>query len=182
MIAAEVAKRYAHGLFMLAVEKSLVDVIAEEMKQIDELLTADRSLLNFLAAPQVRDVDKYAALKAIFSGKVSKALEEFLILVVSKRRDAYLHEIAEEFEELVLAHKGYVKTRAVTAVPLTDQEKQSMVSRLEAKSGKKIVLVTEIDPSIIGGVVVFLGNQIIDKSIRHQLDSLKSDLQALKVH
>ncbi len=182
MIAAEVARRYAHGLFLLALEKNAVDLLAEEMRDIDNLLKVERSLISFLAAPQVRDQDKFAAIRAIFSGKVSRMLEEFLLLVISKRRDSFLHEIAEEFDEMVLEHKGYVKTRVVTAIPLSEREKERLVHRLEAKSGKKVMLYTEIDPAIIGGVVVFLGDHIIDKSIRHQLDLLKNELQAVKVH
>ncbi len=182
MIAAEVAKRYAHGLFLLALEKNAVDLLAEEMKQVNMLLRTEKALLSFLAAPQVKDQDKYAALRAIFSGKVSRMLEEFILLVVSKHRNSYLHNIAEEFESLVLQHKGFVKTRVVTAVPILESEKKALVSKLETKTAKKIMLVTVVDPSIIGGVVVFLGDQIIDKSIRHQLDSLKNELQAVKVH
>jgi F-type H+-transporting ATPase subunit delta len=182
MIAAEVARRYAHGLFLLALEKNAVDTLAEEMRDLDRLFDTEKSLLNFLAAPQVRDQDKYAALRTIFSGKVSKILEEFLLLVVSKRRDRFLHEIAEQFDKLVLEHKGFVKTRVVTAVPLSERERESLVHKLQAKSGKRVMLFTEIDASIIGGVVVFLGDQIIDKSIRHQLNLLRNELQAVKVH
>ncbi len=182
MIAAEVAKRYAHGLFLLALEKNSIDLLSEEMKQLDIILRTEKSLLNFLAAPQVRDQDKFAALHTILSGKVSRMLEEFILLIVSKRRDSYLHEIAEAFEEMVLEHKGFVKTRVVTAVPILEKEKKALVARLEARSGKKVRLFVEVDPSIIGGVIVFLGNQIMDKSIRHQLDLLRNELQAVKVH
>jgi F-type H+-transporting ATPase subunit delta len=182
MIAAEVARRYAHGLFLLALEKNAVDLLAGEMRDVDNLLKVEKSLLSFLAAPQVRDHDKVAALRAIFSGKVSKMLEEFLLLVVSKRRDSFLHEIAEEFDELVLEHNGYVKTRVITAIPLSDSEREMLVQKLEAKSGKKVRLYTEIDAAIIGGVVVFLGDKIIDKSIRHQLDLLRNVLETVKVH
>jgi len=182
MISAEVAKRYAHGLFLLALEKNVIDSIAEEMKQIDDLLTADRSLLNFLAAPQVSDQDKAAVVRSVFSGKVSRMLEEFLLIVIGKHRNNYLHEIAEAFDELVLDYKGFVKTRVVTAVPLTEPEKKSLVERLEKKSGKKVMAIAEVDASIIGGVIVFLGDQIIDKSVKHQLDLLRDELQAVKVH
>jgi F-type H+-transporting ATPase subunit delta len=182
MIGAEVARRYAHGLFLLAVEKNIVDKVAAEMREIDALLSADRALLDFLAAPQIRDQDKFAVLRAVFSGKVARELEEFLLHVVSKRRYPYLHGIAEAFEALVLEHNGFVKTKVVTAVPISEKHKETLIRKLEAKSGRKVMLRTEVDPSIIGGVVVFLGDQIIDSSIRHQLEVLKDQLQAVKVH
>lgn len=182
MLAAEVAKRYAHGLFLLAIERNLIDKLAEEMRELDSLLTADKSLLQFLAAPQVRDQDKFAVLRNVFSGKVSREFEEFLTHVVTKRRDAFLHDIAEAFENLVLEHKGYVRTKVVTAVPIDESHKNALASRLETKTQKKIMLRTAVDPSIIGGVVVYLGDKIIDMSIRHRLNILRDELQALKVH
>jgi F-type H+-transporting ATPase subunit delta len=182
MIAAEVAKRYAHGLFLLAIERNLIDKLAEEMRDLDNLLSTDKSLLQFLAAPQVRDQDKFTVVRNVFSGKVSREFEEFLMHVVTKRRDAFLHDIAEEFENLVLEHKGYVRTKVVTAVPMDAKQGETLARKLEAKTDKKIMLRTAIDPSIIGGVVVYLGDKIIDMSIRHRLNVLRDDLQALKVH
>jgi F-type H+-transporting ATPase subunit delta len=182
MIAAEVAKRYAHGLFLLAVEKSSVDKIYEETRDLGQILERDDSLLDFFAAPQVTDQDKFAVVRTVFSGKVDRILEEFLMLVVSKRRNPYLQDIIEAFETLVLEHRGFIKTKIVTAVPLSDDEKTRMISELEEKSSKKIEAVTVVDPTIIGGVIVFLGEQIIDRSIRHQLDVMRDALLALKVH
>ena len=182
MITSEIAKRYAHGLFLFALEKNAVDMLAGEIKQVDNLLEADKSLLNFLAAPQVRDQDKFAVVRTVFSGKVSDILKEFLLLIVAKRRDTYLHEIAGAFEDLVLEHNGYVRTRVITAVPISKDQADRLVRKLEAKTNKKVMLYTDVDPSIIGGVVVFLGDQVIDKSIRHQLDLLKDKLQSVKVH
>jgi len=182
MLAAEVAKRYAQGLFLLAQEKNALDQVAAEMKDLDELLQEDDTLLDFLAAPQVRDQDKFSVLRSVFSGKVSRMLEEFLTLVVAKRRNPYIHEIAEAFEELVLDHNGFVKSQIITAVTLSRGETDKMQEKLEAKSGKKVMIVTKVDPSIIGGVIVILGDQIIDKSIRHQLELLRDQLKALKVH
>jgi len=182
MLAAEVAKRYAHGLFLLAQEKNAIDQVSEEMKDIDTLLERDRSLLNFLAAPQVRDQDKISVMRSVFSGKVSKIVEEFLMLVVTKHRDQHIHDIAEEFEEIVLDHKGFVKTQVITAVEITEDEKNRLKDKLEKKSNKKVLIKTRVDEAIIGGVIVVLGDKIIDKSIRYQLQLLNAQLRALKVH
>ncbi len=182
MIAAEVAKRYAHGLFLLAVEKGAVDTVYTEIKELDAILEQDRSLLDFLAAPQVTDHDKFAVVRSVFGGKVSRMLEEFLMLIVVKRRHPYLRGIIGAFEDLVLLYNGFVKTRIVSAVPLLENEKVSLIKKLEARSGKKVMALTEVDPAIIGGVIVYFGDQIIDKSIRHQLDSMRDELLALKVY
>lgn len=182
MLAAEVAKRYAQGLFLLAQEKNVIDQVSEEMKDIDDLLEKDRALLNFLAAPQVRDQDKLTVMRSVFSGKVSRIVEEFLMLVVAKHRDQHLHDIAEEFEEIVLDHKGFVKTQVITAVEMTEDEKQKLKGQLEKKSNKKVLIKTKVDKAIIGGVIVMLGDRIIDNSIRYRLQILNDQLRALKVH
>ncbi len=182
MLAAEVAKRYAQGLFLLAQEKNVIDQVSEEMKDIDDLLEKDRALLNFLAAPQVRDQDKLTVMRSVFSGKVSRIVEEFLMLVVAKHRDQHLHAIAEEFEEIVLDHKGFVKTQVITAVDMTEGEKQKLKEQLEKKSNRKVLIKTRVDTAIIGGVIVMLGDRIIDNSIRYRLQILNDQLKALKVH
>ena len=127
MIAAEVSKRYAHGLFLLAVEKGTVDTVYTEMKELDAVLEQDRSLLDFFAAPQVTDQDKFAVVRAVFRDKVSRILEEFLMLIVAKRRNLYLRGIIGEFENLVLTFKGFVKTKIVSAIPLSESEKVSLI-------------------------------------------------------
>jgi len=182
MLAAEVAKRYAHGLFLLAQEKNAIDKVSEEMKDIDVLLEQDNALLNFLAAPQVRDQDKISVMRSVFSGKVSRIVEEFLMLVVAKHRDQHLHDIAEEFEQIVLDHKGFVKTQVITAVEMTEGERSKLKDKLEKKTSKKVLIKTRVDEAIIGGVIVILGDRIIDKSIRYQLQLLNAQLRALKVH
>lgn len=182
MISSEVAKRYAAGLFQLAVEKNMLDLIASEMQAIGEVCEKDRTLLNFLAAPQIRDQDKEEVIKAVFSKKVSDPVNELLDLVVRKRRSQYIVEISEAFQDLVLENRGIIKTRVVAAVPVTDKEVSELKSRLEKKTGKKVLMTIKIDPKILGGMIVHLGNQVIDKSIRYQLRLLRDRLLELKVH
>lgn len=182
MISSEVAKRYAAGLFQLAAEKKIIDQIASEMKAIGEVCKKDRTLLDFLAAPQIRDQDKDEVIKAVFSGKVSKPVNQLLDLIVRKRRSQFIVEIADEFQDLVLESQGIIKTRVISAVALKDKEISELKKRLEKKTGKQIQMTRNVKPEILGGMIVYLGNQIIDKSIKYQLSLLRDRLLELKVH
>lgn len=182
MISSDVARRYAAGLFQLAAEKKIIDLIASEMMAIGEVCKQDRTLLDFLAAPQIRDQDKEEVVKAVFSGKVSKPVNQFLELIIRKRRSHYIVEIADEFQDLVLESQGIIKTRVISAVVLKDKEISELTKRLEKKTGKRIQMTRNVKPEILGGMIVHLGNQIIDKSLKYQLSLLRDRLLELKVH
>jgi F-type H+-transporting ATPase subunit delta len=182
VISSEVAKRYAAGLFKLAAEKKIIDQIAAEMKAIGEVCKKDRTLLDFLAAPQIRDQDKDEVVKAVFSGRVSEPVNQFLDLIVRKRRSRFIVEIADEFQDLVLESQGIIKTCVISAVALKDKEISELKKRLEKKTGKQIQMIRKVKPEILGGMIVHLGNQVIDKSIKYQLSLLRDRLLELKVH
>mgnify|MGYP006303332873 CR=1 FL=1 len=182
MISSEVAKRYAVGLFELAQEKNMIDTIADEMRSIAEVCRQDKTLLNFLAAPQIRDQDKEEVVKSVFAKRVSKPVGRFLEIIIAKRRSQFLVEIAEAFNDLVLDSQGFLKTRVETAIELTEKEAKALQEKLEMKTGKKILMSKAVKPQILGGMIVYLGSQIIDKSIRHDLSILRDRLLDLKVH
>ena len=106
----------------------------------------------------------------------------FLDLIVRKRRSQFLIEIGDSFSDLVLEKQGFIKTRVITALELKKNEVNALQSRLEKKTGKKILMTRRVNPAIIGGVIVHLGNQVIDMSIRHQMSILRDRLLDIKVH
>jgi F-type H+-transporting ATPase subunit delta len=160
----------------------MVNIIASELFQLRSLIEKDARLLNFLVAPQVLTEHKINLLKTLFTARLSQPLLSFLLLLIEKGRIEFLGEIAVEFEKLVEEHHGLIRARVTTAVPLDDNYKQMLKSKLEAGSGRKIELVHKIDKSIIGGIIVQLNYKIIDRSIRYRLDTLRHDLMALKVY
>jgi F-type H+-transporting ATPase subunit delta len=182
VISSEVAKRYAVGLFELADEKKMLDKIASEMKAISDVCKKDRTLLDFLAAPQIRDQDKDQVLKSVFEGRVSEPMRIFLDLIVRKRRSQFLIDIADSFSDLMLENQGIIKTRVISALELSKDEVKGLQSKLEKKTGKKILMTRRVNPAIIGGVIVHLGNQVIDMSIKYQLMLLRDSLLEVKVH
>jgi F-type H+-transporting ATPase subunit delta len=179
---ARVAHRYAHALFSVALSREILDIVASELFQLKSFIDKDRRFVDFLEAPQVTTENKNDLLKTLFAGRISAPLFSFLLLLVEKSRIEFLGEIAEEFEKLLEDHRGIIKAVITTAIPLDEAYKQGLRTKLERLSGKKIDIVHRIDKNIIGGIIVQLNYQVIDRSIRHELNSLRHDLLALKVH
>ncbi len=176
-----IARRYAGGLFELTQENKASDEVYRDFSDLADLLKADRTLLQFVAAPQLLDSDKAAVIEKVLKGKVSDYLYNLVQLVVEKHRSDFLVEIGAEYEKLYNESRGIVATRLVTAVPLTDAELNTIKAKLAKITGKQITVDTEVDPKIIGGIIAFVGEKIIDRSVRHDLDILRERLMELKV-
>jgi len=181
MLAQQVATKYSTALFNIVREKNLVDRAYEQFEQLDIIINRDRTLLQFLLAPHILEDKKAALVREVFGPRVERLFLEFLLVLLEKHRIGFLHDIVREFRKLVEEARGIIKTRVVTAQPLTDDEQKRLVERLEARTGKTIRLVPRVDPSILGGMIVILKDQIIDGSVRHKLSILKEELMKLKV-
>jgi F-type H+-transporting ATPase subunit delta len=182
MIESQVARRYATALFRTAKRISQTDRILDDLKAIADLLRKDPNLKKFLEAPQILDQYKTELFTTAFKNLVSEALFSFLILVQGKHRIEYLLAMTEEYERLVKEDQGILQAHIITARPLDPVFGNRLKEELEKNTGKRIEMILVIEPKIIGGIIVILGNKIIDKSIRHQLDELKEDMLAIRVH
>jgi len=182
MIAQEVAKKYARALFMSVREKGLVDQAEEQFLGLRPVVVDDDSLLNFLTAPQIPEDKKAGLVHAVFADKVDRLILEFLLVLVDKHRVNFLPEILDEFDRLVKIEKGILKATVITAVSLLVPEQEQLSKELVAKTGLKVELDLKVDPSIIGGMIVILHNEIIDGSIRHYLETIEEQLSSVRVH
>ena len=177
-----IARRYAHGLFELTEERKASDAVQKDFEDLGNILKADSSLTQFLAAPQLLDSDKHAVIDKIFQGKVDDNLYSLIHLLVAKHRTDFMVEISDAYEELYNASRGIVGTRLITAIPLTDDEINAIRAKVNKLTGHQIDLETEVDPRIIAGVIAIVGDKIIDRSVRHELEVLREQLMELKVN
>ncbi|MCD6161135.1 MAG: ATP synthase F1 subunit delta [candidate division Zixibacteria bacterium] len=177
-----VARRYALALFKTSLDGGNLDIVASDIQQIRSLTAKDKNFLNFLEAPQITTEHKIKVLRETFTTRLAQRLLLFLELLLKKHRTNLLPVIADEFEKLMEEHLGLIKAKVFTATYLSDDLKDRLVEKLEAYSGKKIEIIHKIDESIIGGIIVFLHNQVIDRSIKHQIDVLKQNLLKVKVY
>ncbi|MEW5796119.1 MAG: ATP synthase F1 subunit delta [Candidatus Zixiibacteriota bacterium] len=182
MIAQQVAKKYSTALFLSTGKRGLVDQAYTQFGDLRKVLTGDASLTRFLSSPKIDEEQKLQLLRRILGERMEPLFVEFLAVLVRKRRAMYLLEVIDEFNRLVEQHQGIVRATVTTAVPLLPVDEAKLVSRLAARTGKKIELEKKIDRAIIGGMVVLMGDEIIDGSVKHGLDKLEEQLVHIKVH
>ncbi len=181
MLAQQVAKKYSQALLNIVRDKSVIDLASTQFEDLKELISADPALLQFLLAPQVLDTDKESLLKDVFASRLEPLFLEFLLVLVKKHRILYLPEIIEQFLALVAVEKGIVIALVTSAVALSDKEQDELTKSLEKQTGKKIELDIKIDPAIMGGLIIIMGDQIIDGSVRYALSQLQDELLKIKV-
>jgi F-type H+-transporting ATPase subunit delta len=182
MIESRVAGKYAHALFSAAKRKNQLDTISADLGTISRLLTELPHLKTLLESPQILEKEKGELISNTFRGRISEVLLSFLYLVLSKHRIAYLLPMQDEFGRLVKEDQGIVTARLITARQMESSLIIDIVNELEKTTGKKIETKTEIDPNLIGGIVIVLGDRIIDRSIRYQLNQLKEQMSALRIY
>ncbi len=102
-------------------------------------------------------------------------------ILLDKRRVKDLYSIVEQFENLIYEHKGIVKATAITTVLLGKDEKDSLTKKLESITGKEVELINEIDKSVLGGVLIKLGDQVIDGTLKGKLNNLQITLKEIIV-
>ena len=181
MLVHEVAQRYSHALFDAAQERGLLDAGYEQMSDLKRIVQHDRTLLSFLTAPQVLDEHKRELIRTVFCNRLHQLYVEFLIVLVNKHRVGYLVEIIDEFIDRIETARGIGRAKVISAVPLSDKEREGLKARLAAKTGLTIRLEEKVEPAIIGGMIVHMHDEIIDGSIRHGLALIEEELLKAKV-
>ena len=166
-------KRYALALYEIAEEKGKVDEFLGDLRAICNLIDQDKDFQEVIKHPQISTKKKKVTFTAIFKGKIDDELLSFLLLLIEKDRISYIREKLNEMEKIHLERLNTLKAVVITAIPMTDDEKQSLKEKLEKKYDKNIIMTTQVDKSILGGVFVRVGNDIIDGTVKSKLDEMK---------
>jgi len=182
MIDPEIAKRYAIGLFLAAEKHEVLDRVLEEQKEMLSLFNSQPEFKSFLEMPHISSKEKRELVEKALSRRFHPVLYHFLLLLLRKHRLGYLIPIVNEYEKQLKQHKGIIQVTATTATPLEKTTAEKLASKLEKKTGKKVEMLLKVEPEIIGGISIVLGNQIIDDSIRHHLAQLKDVMLGLEVY
>ena len=170
------SRRYASALLSAAEEGNFLDTIVEELQVIKEVLEHSRDLVHALRSPLVKGDKKIHILEEVFRGSVGEKMFLFLKLVARKERAGLLPEIIDEFQILLDEKKGIINVDITSAVQLSDEQTNELVSRLAAFTGKQIRPRMAVNAQFIGGVTVKIGDTIHDGSISHQLQMLRQTL------
>ena len=168
------ARRYAQAVFEIAREKKELDRWRSDLDKI-AALGEDATVVAILGNPKVSFEDKARLLSERLKGVNPLALN-LVYLLVTRGRIAMLGDIADEYQRLLDSHHGIERAEVTTAVALDDNEKRKLAEQLGAVVGKKVVLETRVDKSLIGGMVARVGGKLLDGSTLSQLTAMRKIL------
>jgi F-type H+-transporting ATPase subunit delta len=172
-----VARVYADTLLEVARERGQLDRIAEEVEALGRAFGESPRLRQFLRSPSVTPEDKKAALGSALQGRFSAETQRFLELVVERRRQGLLETIFTEFGARVAELRRQQPVAVVSAAPLSEALRERLRETLARATGREIVLEERVDPGLLGGLVVQLGDRRIDGSLRTRLDTLRERMR-----
>ncbi len=177
MIAGNISRRYAKALLELGIEAGNVDAIVVETTSVAEAYASSAELQRVLGDPLVPYAAKKGILSDVAAGlALSATTKNVVLLLADRRRLRLLPEIAQLLREMNDLQKGVVRAEVTSAVNLSDAFYERLKAQLEKMTGKSVVLEKTTDPTLIGGVVTRIGDQVFDGSIKTRLASLKNAL------
>lgn len=177
MLKGAIALRYAGAIFGLAQKQNTIDRSLEDIKEIATLF-ANRKLAYLLREPKIPAKRKETALREALTSKVLPTSLNLALLVVQRELVEVMPNIAAELEKLVLNYRNEAIAEVTTAAPMDDAQLNLVKKALEQRTGKTIIMQTRIDPTILGGIVARVGDQVIDGSVRYRLSALQQQLLA----
>jgi F-type H+-transporting ATPase subunit delta len=168
----EIAEVYARSLFEVAKDQEKVDDIREQLGQFADAMNEDRSLMTFFFSPYFSTEEKKDGLHKVVDG-AEPIFENFLELLLEKHRMPVIHRIRRDYDELWREENKLLPVHVTTAIALDEEIVKSLADRISETTGQQVELTSEIQPDIIGGIVLRVGNSILDASIRNRLEQLR---------
>lgn len=175
MKSSKVATRYAQALIELSIEQNNLEAISADMNYFTEVCEANRDFEVMLESPIVKADKKIAVINAIFD-QFHPLSKSFAELITRNGREAMLPQIAVAFNDLLKAHNGILPITLVSAKPLADSVKKSILAKVQGSVEGKLEVTELIDETIVGGFIVRMGDFQIDASVASQLGQLKQRL------
>ena len=173
-----VAGRYAAALFELTDEQKQLDEVAADVATIRELLCESADLRRLVASPIIGRDDQGRALAAVLEkAGVSELTRNFVGVVARNRRLFALDDMCVGYREMLARRRGEITAEVTTAQPLTDGQRDTLVQELREAMGAKVTLDTQVDASLLGGMIVKIGSRMVDSSLRTKLQRLELSLK-----
>lgn len=175
-----VARRYANALFSLGKksEKQNLESYGTTLALLDELLASSPDLEKIFKSPVVTILEKRKIVGELLARlKADKVTSNFCMLLADKNRLSYLHQISAYYSVLLDEEKGVVRGKLLTAVRLDAKKQGQIKSMLEKKSAKSLELAFDVDKAILGGIVLKIGDKVMDASLRAQLAILRDTIK-----
>jgi F-type H+-transporting ATPase subunit delta len=171
-----VSKTYSSALFEVALEENMIDPILAEYAVVKQSIDDNPDFYEILVSPRVPLEEKKQILDTTYGNQISEILLNFFKLLMDKKRSQAILEVYDDFKALVDDHKGNVVAKVESVIELSAEEIKNLEDKLNTLTGKNVSVNNVINPDIMGGLVVKVGDKIIDGSVRRKLDSMKHEL------
>ncbi len=177
-----IANTYGDALFELAVENDQVDELFKEVQQLQPLLRRDGDFAKMMTHPKIDKDEKLQIAETVFKGRISQEMMGFLTIVIGKDRYPEIDAMLEYFISRVKEYRGIGIATVTTAVPLTAVQGQRVQDKLLATTKYKTMEIHfEQNPDLIGGMVIRIGDRVVDSSIRTKLSELQKELLKVQI-
>ncbi|MFZ1153840.1 MAG: ATP synthase F1 subunit delta [Solirubrobacteraceae bacterium] len=171
----ELAQVYARSLFEVAREQDKLDLLREQLGQFADAVKDNRELELFFFSPYFSTKEKQGALEKVLDGADERLLS-FLSLLIENHRMPVIFRIRREYDRLWERENRLLPVVLTSAVELDEQTTKSLSERIGERTGRTVTLTTRVEPDILGGIVVQVGNSILDASIRNRLEQLRTQV------
>jgi F-type H+-transporting ATPase subunit delta len=168
------AGRYATALFDLAREQKAVEAVKGDLDRFDALVAGSEDLRRLVRSPVFSADDQIRALKAVLGqAGIAGLAANFLLLVASNRRLFAVRDMVKAYAVLVARHKGEVAAHVTVAEPLSDAHLAALKDALKSVTKREVQVDVNVEPAIIGGLIVKLGSRMVDSSLRTKLNAIR---------
>jgi F-type H+-transporting ATPase subunit delta len=168
----ELAQVYARSLFQVALEKGRLDEIREQLAQFADALDEYRELAVFFFSPYFSTTEKQQSLATLLDG-ADEIFLNFLKLLIENHRMPVIFRLRGEYERLWDEENKTLPVEITSAIALDEATTESLGKTIGERAGRKVTLAARVDPDILGGIVIRVGNSILDASIRNRLEQLR---------
>ena len=173
---------YGDALFELALEKNELDSIAEQVDILAQSFAENPELLKLLNHPKISKEEKISVIENIFKGRFSDDIVGFLVIITEKDRGAEIEGILRYFQAKVREYKKIGVARVTSAVELSADQKQRVEEKLlQQTSYESFEVEYSVDASLIGGMIIRIGDRVVDSSIRTKMDNMAKNLRKVSL-
>ena len=172
------ASRYAKSILDLAIERGELEKVYADMQWLQAVCKSNRDFVNLLRSPIIKNDTKRKILEAVTNGNISELTAGFNRLLVAKNRERFLPEIINAFIAAYKSHHHIRTVQLTTATPVTDSMRNAIVEQVKKSAGfDKVELEEKVNPELIGGFVLQVGDQLVDASVAYDLRAIAKQFE-----
>ena len=177
-----ISKAYGEALFELALEKNELESIAEQVNILADAFAENPELVKLISHPKISKEEKINVIETIFKGRMSDDIVGFLVIIVEKDRGSEIEDILKLFQAKVREYKKIGVALVTSAIELSTEQKQKVEQKLLQQTAYESFEVEyKVDASLIGGMIIRIGDRVVDSSIRSKLDNLTKELRKVSL-